>query len=162
MPRKFWFFKQKIIRISWGWRGCPVPAPLLCNAFCNGRSQLSLTYFSTQLNFWTFIRSFIWDFSNILFCSHCIIKQNIWEVLYKASYMKKTRCQIQEKKSRFAEPEFFIGFETNLDFKKSGCRLKGRWWDYVKKVFNFSKVQECPLYILLMISDNQMHPKMWA
>ena len=32
------------------------------------------------------------------------------------------------KKSRFAKPDFFLGFETNPDFSnhKSGCRLKGR------------------------------------
>ena len=31
-----------------------------------------------------------------------------------------------EKKSRFAKPEFFLGFETDLDFsnQRSGCRLK--------------------------------------
>ena len=29
------------------------------------------------------------------------------------------------KKSRFAEPEIFLGFEIDLDFQKSGCRLKG-------------------------------------
>ena len=35
-----------------------------------------------------------------------------------------------EKKSRFAEPEIFLGFEIDLDFQKSGCRLKG--WQLVK------------------------------
>ena len=36
-------------------------------------------------------------------------------------------CRPSEK-SDFAEPEIFLGFETNLDFsnQKSGCRLKGR------------------------------------
>ena len=35
-----------------------------------------------------------------------------------------------KKKSRFAETEIFLGFERDLDldldFQKSGCRLKGR------------------------------------
>ena len=30
-----------------------------------------------------------------------------------------------KKKSRFAEPEIFLGLEIDLDFKKSECRLKG-------------------------------------
>ena len=30
------------------------------------------------------------------------------------------------KKSRFAGPEIFLRFETDLDFQKSRCRLKGR------------------------------------
>ena len=31
-----------------------------------------------------------------------------------------------EKKSRSAEPEIFLEFEIDLDFQKSGCRLKSR------------------------------------
>ena len=31
-----------------------------------------------------------------------------------------------EKKSRFAGPRIFLQFETDLDFQKSRCRLKGR------------------------------------
>ena len=42
---------------------------------------------------------------------------------YKYSFFSRWRPR---KKSRFAGPEFFLQFETDLDFQKSRCRLKGR------------------------------------
>ena len=42
--------------------------------------------------------------------------------------MKKIQVPNPGKKIRFAESEVFrVTFETDLDFQKSGCRLKGRW-----------------------------------
>ena len=36
---------------------------------------------------------------------------------------------------RFAETEIFLGFETDLDYQKSGCRLKGLLLIHIKCIF---------------------------
>ena len=38
---------------------------------------------------------------------------------------EKENLKYPKKKSEFAEPEIFLGFEIDLDFQKSRCRLKG-------------------------------------
>ena len=39
---------------------------------------------------WAFVQSLVLDFSNVLFWKHCVLKQNIWEVLYESSYEGST------------------------------------------------------------------------
>ena len=34
------------------------------------------------------------------------------------------KIQVPKQKNRFVEPEIILGFEIDLDFQKSGCRLK--------------------------------------
>ena len=65
-----------------------------------------------------------------------------------------------EKRSRSAGPEIFLGFEIDLDFLKSGCRLKD--WSSASKLLEKSDLNDNQLVLGLDLSIKDIANLEWG